>query len=326
MRKILISFITLVILSCQNNSGKKTPVQKSATVQEKIAVPLVAHFNLYEVDSVFFKFIPDTSLDFHSLKEASKYIQQKWRVLYGFEKENFPKLNRKNKLKIQQAGILFDEKQEYILFKTLKKEEPKTLNGINLLGFFSLNSRDNQLKERIAWYNTYPENLRKSEAGKKTLQKLTAYSFQNNVGLNINDLHPIKIFDSAGKGFLFPGNFLKKEYTIVIFGASWCAPCRLGEWQLDEWLNKIDTSRIGIVGISVDSKRKEWLKALRDDGVWWSCYLLDGAMENSLVKTLNFQSIPRNFLIDSSGRILFENVDIRKVLGWLMKHEIEKEN
>lgn len=325
MRNILLIFITFLILSCQNSSKKMAPVQKLAVTQENIATPLIDHFNLYEVDSVFFKFIPDTSFNFHSLKEASKYIFQKSRALYGFEKENFPERKRDDKLKIQQAEIRFGENQEYLFFKVLKKEKPKTLNGMNLLGFFSPNSRNNQLKERIACYNTFPEYLKKSETGKKTLQKLTAYSFQNNAGLNLNNVHTIKIFDSSGNGFMFPGNFLKKEYTIVIFGASWCAPCRLGELQLDEWSDKIDTSRIGIIGLSVDSKRKEWLNAIREDKVPWPCYLLDGAMANSLVKALKFQSIPRNFLVASSGKILLENVDIRKVLAWLMEHGSEKE-
>ena len=37
-------------------------------------------------------------------------------------------------------------------------------------------------------------------------------------------------------------------------------------------------------------------------------------MNNEMIKALKFQGVPRNFLLDTDGKVLAENTDIRKIL------------
>jgi len=37
-------------------------------------------------------------------------------------------------------------------------------------------------------------------------------------------------------------------------------------------------------------------------------------MDNSMVKKLDFQGVPRNFLLNSTGNVITENTDIRNIL------------
>ena len=65
-----IYFAGLLLFSCNNiyQEGIHTRIVKE--VQEEVSAPLVAPFDLYEIDTVFLNFMPDTSLQFSSLKET----------------------------------------------------------------------------------------------------------------------------------------------------------------------------------------------------------------------------------------------------------------
>ena len=113
------------------------------------------------------------------------------------------------------------------------------------------------------------------------------------------------------------GNILKgsSKYQIVIFGASWCSACILGERQLKLWFPLIDTESIKVISISIDTEKDKWKSYLAKEQYPWKCYLLaNGGMDNEMVRGLKFEAIPINFLLDETGKIIAENVDIRKIL------------
>lgn len=314
---VSIIILLLALASCASRSDSVSEQKRNKLVQEN---PVVQYIDLYSVDSVFLPLMPDTLTKFKSLKEATQYNLKLSKKLSDFIKNHFYTEEQNDDwIKIRQATSLFDDLQQYIVFKQLKCE-PKSLNTINLLSFFSPLSQNNQLTERIEFYNSFPENLKNSEAGKNTWLAFNNYSFDKNIGSKIRQFENVSMSDSGGHHHIFKELFEPpKEYYLIIFGASWCGPCRLNEMQLKQWITKIDTNRLRIAGLSVDGKKKQWLKSLIEDKLPWQSYLLEGEMHNVIVTNLGFNSIPRNFLVSSDGKILVENTDIRKILEYLMK-------
>jgi thiol-disulfide isomerase/thioredoxin len=311
LKTYLITFYTFCLLGCasnsQTNSTETEPIKPKVQPKKKI--------HLYDVESIFNAYVPDTSLRFSNPKELSQY--------YFFTLKKFKDFCNKVRdsvhsdsvvLWIRQAEIRFQDLTEVNYMKFYKTWKKDNLN-MNMLSSFSPNSRIISVKERIDFFKTFPIDIQNNEIGKKTWVKFQEYLFDKNIGLKIHEFDDLELKADNGDKIIFKDIFKRNyKYYLLLFGASWCLPCRLEELQLKYWAHDFDTSQIKIVGLSIDRDVAKWKKYLTQDNFPWNCYLLDGEMKNKMVKALDFEGIPRNFLVDSAGKILVENTDIRKVL------------
>jgi len=103
-------------------------------------------------------------------------------------------------------------------------------------------------------------------------------------------------------------NTIKGTYTLVDFWASWCPPCRTESTLLNELYNSFHSKGFEIYGISLDSKRKNWLKALeKDQRIWPEVSTVEG-FNTPISIEYGITALPTNFLIDSTGEIVAVNI------------------
>ena len=113
----------------------------------------------------------------------------------------------------------------------------------------------------------------------------------------------------------------KGKYVLVDFWASWCRPCRLENPNLVKAYNKYKDKNFTVFGVSLDKDRSPWVKAIKDDKLAWTQVSDLKFWNNEAATKYKIQSIPQNFLIDPSGKIIAKNLrgeDLDKELAKLL--------
>ena len=110
--------------------------------------------------------------------------------------------------------------------------------------------------------------------------------------LNDTDGHPVSL--SAYRG----------NYVLVDFWASWCVPCRQENPNVLAAYEKYKDKNFKILGISLDTEKKLWLKAINEDKLPWKQVCDFKAEQGKAAKAYEISSIPSNVLIDPSGKIV----------------------
>ncbi|HUQ66381.1 MAG TPA: TlpA disulfide reductase family protein [Flavitalea sp.] len=98
------------------------------------------------------------------------------------------------------------------------------------------------------------------------------------------------------------------KYVLVDFWASWCRPCREENPNVVKAYNKYKDKNFTILGVSLDQSRAPWLKAIKNDNLVWTQVSDLKGWSNEAAAKYNVQSIPQNFLIDPSGKIVGKNL------------------
>jgi thiol-disulfide isomerase/thioredoxin len=107
------------------------------------------------------------------------------------------------------------------------------------------------------------------------------------------------------------------KYVLIDFWASWCGPCRAENPNLVKVYNDFKDKGFDIFGVSLDTDRKSWLKAIKDDNLTWHHVSDLKGWENSAAQVYGVRAIPANVLLDKDGYIIGKNLrgeDLRKKL------------
>jgi len=128
------------------------------------------------------------------------------------------------------------------------------------------------------------------EAGRKTAVGAMAMDFTQ----NDQNGKPVKLSDFKGK------------YVLVDFWASWCGPCRSENPNVVAAYQKYKDKNFTVLGVSLDKTdaKEAWLKAIADDKLTWTQVSDLKFWQNEVAVMYGIQSIPANFLIDPTGKII----------------------
>lgn len=101
-------------------------------------------------------------------------------------------------------------------------------------------------------------------------------------------------------------NSFKGKYVLLDFWASWCGPCRRENPNVVAAYNKYHDKGFNILSVSLDQPgaKEKWMKAIHDDNLTWTHVSDLQFWDNAVAKEYGIQSIPQNFLIDPTGKIV----------------------
>ena len=130
-------------------------------------------------------------------------------------------------------------------------------------------------------------------------------------------------FDFAGLNaeLGFDENSISTEnykLTVVEFWASWCAPCRTQNLQLQKLFDSLPDNKLQVVGVSLDADSLRWRKAIRNDKLTWNHqYRLSDSWQSPLVTEFKIRKLPSNFLVNQKGEIVSTDVTATRIKLYL---------
>ncbi len=309
MLHFLIISITLLFFTCCTSPDEQRS-EKAKQLPEAKAV------DLFAVDSVYKPFFPDTNFTFNNYKDLFSYRKQIMMSLDSFSKKILETNNNSDSVKLANisASHHITDLLEVVTFKFFRTANRDAM-AMDMISFSSPYSNTISMEQRHQLFNTFPKELQNSKAGKAALIRIQEGIYDKNIGYNIAVFDQLKLKDTASQDILFKNIFVSNhDYYLLMLGASWCHPCREEEFQMKHWLSAIDTSKLKLVALSIDTKEKKWIEYIRNDNNPWSSYLLENGWDNNTVKKLGVSSIPRNFLINNKKQVVMEHADLRKII------------
>ncbi|WP_316794142.1 TlpA disulfide reductase family protein [Pedobacter frigoris] len=151
-------------------------------------------------------------------------------------------------------------------------------------------------------YDKLSPAVKESVYGKKMLEMV-----QSSERTALNSIAPsFAIPDQTGKPVSLKS--AQGTYTLIDFWASWCGPCREENPYLIKVYNSYQAKGFKIIGISMDTSKDAWLKAVKDDKLTWLQLSDLKGVKSETGKEYGITAVPMNFLIDKDGKIIARNL------------------
>ncbi len=106
----------------------------------------------------------------------------------------------------------------------------------------------------------------------------------------------------------------KGKYLLMDFWASWCAPCRVKNKELNKCYQELKDMGLQVVSVSLDDDRGKWLQAVQEDRIsWLQLADLDGFKKSKVREAYKVERVPTVYLIGPEGEVLVTDPSLEEI-------------
>ncbi len=180
------------------------------------------------------------------------------------------------------------------------KANPSSFMSVVVLNYYAGSNPEVEKIEPV--FNQLSSEMKNTKEGKTFASRI-----ENLRKTSIGAIAPeFTQADPAGKEISLTS--FRGKYLLIDFWASWCGPCRKENPNVVAAYNQYKDKNFEILGVSLDNKKDAWLGAIEKDGLTWPQVSDIGGWKNAVAQQYAVQSIPQNFLLDPSGKIIAKNL------------------
>ncbi len=243
-----------------------------------------------------------------SLDSLVQSVRRQAKAIKKSENPDLSKIKKLEQLEVKNYAKHILELNDFIKYKM----------G-STIGIYATSIRW-QGEENLDFYKSVAKSFQNAHADlnvtKKINQKITRLD-QTSLGGIAPD---IKMKNARGE--IITLYSVHKKLTLIDFWASWCGPCRSESDVLNNLYKKYKDKGFEIYGVSLDTKRDKWLKAMvKDNRTWPNVSSLEG-FKTPASFDFTVTALPLNYLIDQDNKIIGKNLhsdELEKLVDSLYK-------
>lgn len=172
-------------------------------------------------------------------------------------------------------------------------------NLIKAYTFYSnIEMRDANLRETRSLYGALSDEAKASQYGRIIKERIARLA-KTEGGAKAPDF---TLTDVQGNSITL--SEVKGKIKIVDFWASWCGPCRLNNPALRKLYDEFHDKGLEIIGVSLDTNKAAWEKAIEKDGLCWINVSSLKGWKCDLVRLYNVTGVPAIFILDEDNHII----------------------
>lgn len=172
----------------------------------------------------------------------------------------------------------------------------------NLIAAYTIYSnllmREASLRETRSMYATLGEGAKGSQYGRIIKERIKRLE-KTEGGAQAPDF---TLTDPQGNAVTMSS--VKGKIKIIDFWASWCGPCRLNNPALRKLYDELYPLGLEIIGVSLDTNKAAWEKAIEKDGLTWINVSSLKGWKCDLISLYNVTGVPALFVLNENNQII----------------------